>query len=131
MKLVLDTNVLLSAVLVPGLGRDLLRGPALAHDWFTSPVLLAELADKLRRKLDLEPEQTPLFLMYRRRARLIEPAPWPVSVCRDPDDDHVLAAAVGASADLILTGDKDLLVLGAHQGIRIRSPRQFADAPLV
>jgi predicted nucleic acid-binding protein len=68
--------------------------------------------------------------MYRRRTQLVAPATLSGAVCRDPDDDHVLAAALGASADLILTGDKDLLVLRVYQGIRIRSPRQFADAPL-
>jgi predicted nucleic acid-binding protein len=44
---------------------------------------------------------------------------------RDPDDDHVLAAAVAAHADAIVSGDKDLLVLGTFQGILILSPTEF------
>jgi uncharacterized protein len=48
-------------------------------------------------------------------------------VCRDPDDDHVLAAALAAKADAIVTGDADLLVLGAYQGIRILSVRAFLE----
>ena len=130
MKLFLDTNVLLSAILVPGSCRELLKGRALAHDWFTSPGLLAELAEKLSGKLALDPERTPLYLVYRQRARLITPDPLIAPVCRDPDDDLVLATALAAGADLIITGDKDLLTLGSHAGIRIRSPRQFSDAPL-
>jgi len=129
LKLVLDTNVLLSAILVPGTCRELLKGRALAHDWFTSPALLAEFAEKLAGKLDLQPERTPLYLLYRRRARSVIPAPLLAPVCRDADDDLVLATALAAQADVIITGDKDLLVLRRHAGIRIRAPRQFMDAP--
>ena len=133
MKLVLDTNVLLSAVLVPGTCRELLKGQALLHEWFTSPGLVAELAEKLAGKLGLPPERTPLFLVYKRRARLVSPLPLPLPlparVCRDPDDDLVLATALAAQADVIITGDKDLLTLKTHGGVRIRSPRQFMDAP--
>lgn len=129
MKLVLDTNVLLSAILVPGTCRDLLKGHALAHDWITSAGLLDELAGALRDKLDLEPERTPLFLVYKRRASLVKPAGLPLPVCRDPDDDLVLATAIAARADCIITGDKDLLILKTHAGIRIRTPRSFMDDP--
>jgi len=131
LKLVLDTNVLLSAILVPGSCRELLKGRALAHDWFTSAGLLAELAEKLSGKLGLNPERTPLYLVYQRRARLVTPSPLAAPVCRDPDDDLVIATALAAGADVIITGDKDLLILGDHEGIRIRSPRQFSDAPTV
>lgn len=130
MKLVLDTNVLLSAILVPGTCRELLKGRALAHEWFTSAGLLAELAEKLSTKLELAPERTPLFLVYRQRARLVTPTPLPTPVCRDPDDDLVLATALAAEADVIITGDKDLLTLQTHATIRIRPPRQFSDFPL-
>lgn len=129
MKLVLDTNVLLSAILVPGACRELLKGRALAHEWFTSPGLLAELADKLVGKLKLEPERTPLYLVYRQRARIVTPVPLVSPVCRDPDDDLVLATALAAGADVIVTGDKDLLILDTHEGIRIRAPREFSDSP--
>lgn len=129
MKIVLDTNVLLSAILVPGTCRDLLKGHALAHDWLTSTGLLNELADALRDKLGLDPERTPLFLVYARRARLVTPASLPAPVCRDPDDDLVLATAIAGGPDCIVTGDKDLLVLKIHAGIRIRTPRSLMDNP--
>jgi predicted nucleic acid-binding protein len=51
----------------------------------------------------------------------------PRAACRDRDDDKVLAAAIAGKADLIVTGDEDLLVLGQHHGIRILSPRQFVE----
>jgi len=127
LKLVLDTNVLLSAILVPGTCRELLKGRALAHEWFTSPALLEELADKLQGKLKLVPEHTPLYLVYRRRIALVTPVPLPSRVCRDPDDDVVLATAIAAQAQVIVTGDNDLLSLGKYEGIPILSPRQFLE----
>jgi predicted nucleic acid-binding protein len=45
--------------------------------------------------------------------------------CRDPDDDHVIATAVAVGAEIIVTGDKDLLTLGGSQGVRILTPRSF------
>jgi predicted nucleic acid-binding protein len=49
-------------------------------------------------------------------------------VARDPDDDAVLAAAIEGEASAIVTGDRDLLVLREHHGIRIVTPRDFASS---
>lgn len=48
-----------------------------------------------------------------------------VSACRDPDDNKVLECAERAGADLIVTGDKDLLVLSSHAGIKIITPAEY------
>ncbi len=57
----------------------------------------------------------------------VTPAALPKPVSRDPDDDHVLACAPAAQAGLIVSGDDDLLALGACRGIPIRSPAQAID----
>ena len=46
-------------------------------------------------------------------------------VCRDPNDDMILECAVLASAQFMISGDKDLLVLGSYSGIRIVTPAEF------
>jgi predicted nucleic acid-binding protein len=54
----------------------------------------------------------------------VTPAATPRVVADDPDDDHVIAAAIAAQADLIVSGDRHLLTLGAHAGIPIVTPAQ-------
>lgn len=87
---------------------------------------MAELLDVLSRdKFAVRLMQaglTPVEIVreLRRLAHMYEPATVPRVVVNDPDDDHVLACALAAQADLIVSGDKHLLSLGGHsQGIRI------------
>jgi predicted nucleic acid-binding protein len=60
----------------------------------------------------------------RQLIEVVEPAPLPQPVCRDPDDDEVLALALAARAELIVSGDNDLLVLQQFEGIPIVTPAQ-------
>lgn len=59
-----------------------------------------------------------------RLAEVIKPPALDTPVCRDPDDDEVLALGVAAKADLIVSGDDDLLALKEYQGIRIVNPAE-------
>ncbi|MBP9914187.1 MAG: putative toxin-antitoxin system toxin component, PIN family [Opitutaceae bacterium] len=127
MKLVLDTNVLLAAVLSDGLCRDLVRKRITAHELYSSQGLLEEFAEKLRSKFDSDPADTPFYGAYRDRVILVKALPLLAPVCRDPDDDLVLATAIAAQAEVIVTGDQDLLVLRQHEGVRILTPRQFLE----
>ncbi len=92
---------------------------------YTSPVLLAELARVLGRAKFLKPiahtgiTLDELIEGYAALAKLVRPAPIPRVVIADPDDDHVLACAVAAQVDLIVSGDSDLLDLHEYQGMPI------------
>ena len=127
MKLVIGTNVLVAGLATEGLCRDIVKRRLPACELFTSRTLLAELAETLREKFGLAPDELPLLRIYEDEATVLKPPPPPKPVCRDADDDEVLATALAAQAEIILTGDRDLLTLKAFQGIKILSPRQFVE----
>lgn len=127
MRIVCDTNVLVAALVADGLCRDIVKRRLPLHDLFISKGLLDELGNTLRRKFKVEPRDVPFLKIYRERAELVRPAKLEHPVCRDPDDDLVLATALAAKAHCLLTGDEDLLVLGSFAGIAILSPRAFVD----
>lgn len=90
--------------------------------------LLAELAEVIARPKFAQRIQTAglsaaaLVQDYTRFAEMVEPAPLPQPVSRDPDDDVVLATALAARATLIVSGDQDLLVLGFFADIASSTP---------
>jgi putative PIN family toxin of toxin-antitoxin system len=127
-RLVLDTNVLIAAVVADGLCRDLVRRRLENHSLITSLTLLNELREKLEEKFDVKAKDIPFLRAYEARADFFEPAPLDANVCRDPDDVAVLATAIAGKADFIITGDQDLLVLSQHEGIPIVTPRQWLEA---
>ena len=125
MRVLLDTNILVSAVLFGGLPRRLveraLRGD---FDVVTSPRLMAEFEEVLAR-FDLAAAVAAAARSeYEQLASLVRPRTLP-RAARDPDDNEVLAAAALGGADLIVTGDRDLLVLGEYEGCRIVTAREF------
>jgi putative PIN family toxin of toxin-antitoxin system len=124
-RLVVDTNVLIAGLVADGLCRDIVKRRLPACELFTSRALLDELAEILREKFDTRSQDLPLLQVYEAEATIVRPKPLPKPICRDTDDDEVLAAAVAARAEIILTGDDDLLALEEFQGIRILSPRKF------
>lgn len=123
MWVVLDTNVLLSAILFDGVPRRLLMSAIDGRlRLMTSRYLLDEFEEILETKFGFSraaavETRSELEVL----ARIVEPIEVP-RVCRDPDDDHVLAAAVAGEAELIVTGDRDLLVLKSHGDIEILTP---------
>ena len=132
MRIVLDTNLLVSGIISTGLPRQLVdAAKAGAFELCTSEVLLAELLDVIARdKFATRLAQAglaPLTIVEDLRALAVVVSPSMVArvVLADPDDDHVLAAALTGAADLIATGDKrDLLPLGSYQGIPIVTAKE-------
>lgn len=131
MKLVVDTNILVSAFLWQGTpGRLIELAGERECRLFTSRVLLDELADVLqRKKLEKQVRDTGLTAVqllrnYQKLSTTITARRLAQQVSRDADDDAVLACALAAQVDLIVSGDADLLVLKQFQGMRIVTPAQ-------
>lgn len=126
MNIVLDTNVLIAALIARGVCHDLLEHCVLRHTLHTSDFILSETREKLIEKFGYSPDLASEAVgLLRSRMNLVAPPMLERQVCRDPDDDNILAAAVSAKCDCVITGDKDLLVLGVYEGISIFSPREF------
>lgn len=128
MRVLLDTNVLVSAILFGGLPRGLLdRGLRGEFVLVSCDALLDELEDVLRDRFEFDRSAARMTRAELEAvADLAIPCEVP-AVSRDADDDVVLAAAIVGQVDVIVTGDRDLLVLGEHQGVPICTPRQFTD----
>ena len=135
MKIVCDTNVLISGLLWCGPWNEILKR---VRDrqliLLITPRLLEELTEVLSRpKFERRREQlqvTPDELVNRVISLSVivedEDLVSPV-ILADPDDDVILACAVRARASVIVSGDGHLLSLGIYQGVPIRPPAQFVD----
>lgn len=132
MRLVLDTNLLVSGVIGVGPPRRLIDGAKAGEfEICTSEVLLAELLEVLSRSKFAQrlaqAKLTPQGIVddLRQLAQVVSPTDVPRVVPTDPDDDHVIAAAITGKADFIASGDKrDLLPMGSFGGIPIITARQ-------
>ena len=126
MRIVLDTNVLIAAFVARGVCHQLLEHCISHHDLVISEFILNEVREKLVGKFKYTSEVADEARdLLRSRMEFVTPAPLDKPVCRDADDDNILATAVTGSCECIITGDKDLLVLKQFQGINILSPSDF------
>lgn len=133
---VVDTSVLVSAFLFPESipGRVLTRAERGDYELHFSPIIFEELKRSLS-----NPRLRKSYSYTDKKIRkwttdlndigfnILKPLPDIEPTCRDPDDDHVIAAAIAVKADFIVTGDKDLLSLEQHQNTRIITARAFLD----
>jgi putative PIN family toxin of toxin-antitoxin system len=133
-RAVLDSSVLVSAFLTPhGSVVRLLRDPA--RRLCLSDAILTETAEtllaksKLRRYAAYADEDVHDFVRWLlTQAEMVTDVPVLRVVLNDPKDDPIIAAAVAAKADYLITGDRaHLLPIGEYRGIRIISPRAFLD----
>jgi uncharacterized protein len=127
MRVVADTNVLISAFLFGGLPRAFLDLSLLGtFSLITSGVLLDELDEKLRGKLAVPETKAQGFIsQLKNNARVVHPSFVLDAVPDDPEDNRVLECAVAGDAEFIVSGDKHLLRLGSYEGIVIVTVRQF------
>ena len=134
-RIVLDSNVLVSAFLTRQFGGatfDLLSFAKEGRfELFLSNEILEETAEVLLRhgrfRRRLQYPDAAVFQYCQELARLaliVEDVP-EIQVVRDPDDDMVLACAIAARADFLISRDKDLLVLDPHEDIKIVTPEVF------
>lgn len=128
MRIVVDTNVVLSGLLWPGPPQQLINlARAREIDLFSSVPLIAELAEIIGREHFASRiraaglSAAELIEDYATLARLVIPAEIRPTVLEDPDDDQVLACALASQADLIVSGDKGLRGLKAYHGMPIVS----------
>lgn len=125
MRIVFDTNVLFAAFVTHGVCAGLYEECLSCGRIVVSRFILEELREKLLVKAKLSQSEAEEVLdAVRADAEIVEARPLTDPVCRDADDDWILATALAANADALVTGDKDLLVLGRHEGIPIFTPRE-------
>lgn len=127
MKVFLDTNVLVSGFATRGLSADVVRIVMAEHDLITGEIVLSELRCVLHEKLGVPADRVDEVEALLRRYH-VQPAPAerPEIEVRDEDDVWVLASAIAAEAEVLVTGDKDLLDIREDvQQLRIVNPREF------
>lgn len=124
MKVYFDTNVLISAFTARGLCADLMRVVLAEHELMTGEVNLRELRGVLVEKFRA-PKALVASIESQLRDHTIIPEPAAPSaiVIRDPDDAWVLATALTSEADMLVTGDQDLLAIAASVSLPILTPR--------
>jgi putative PIN family toxin of toxin-antitoxin system len=129
MSLVLsDTSLWVSAIQFRGLPLEALRY-SISHD---TPLTCLELEDEIVRTLSQKfghrgpAVRAQLKIMLENAVR-VNISGSLSGICRDPNDDFILECAATGKADLIVTGDKDLLFLHPYQHIEILTPRKYLD----
>jgi putative PIN family toxin of toxin-antitoxin system len=126
-RALLDTNTIVSGVGWGGPPGAVLDAALAGHfEIVTSPALL----DELRRVLSYPKLQAAIgdadkLIELLAIAAIVVTPTETVELVRDPDDDRLIEAALAARADVIVTGDQDLLTLGRVDEIRILTPREF------
>lgn len=136
LRVVLDTSVLVSTVMFPyGVPAQVFMAwRAHSYSLFTTPGILKELIQtlgyaRIRRKYAVTDAHVAEFVRYLWEYAIFVPGDADVrdSNLRDPNDHVILSACVEAQAHVLVSSDKDLLVLGAYRGTEIVTPRQFLD----
>jgi putative PIN family toxin of toxin-antitoxin system len=130
MKAVLDTNVLVSALLFPGGAPDRVFRAALRghYDLVVSPFIIRELARVLEEKFGYTPEEAEAVAKFieSSASEIVEPSEVPEIIASNKADNEILACALEAGADYLVTGDlKHIYPLKNVGRVKIVSPAEF------
>jgi len=127
-KVVFDTNVLIAALITEGLCSSLLvRARKHNFDLILSDDILREFKGILKNKFKLSSADISeiIAIITEAASEIIHKTTCSPCICRDPNDDMIIACAVDSAADYIVTGDEDLLILKRYKNIVIMNPRNF------
>lgn len=127
MRVVLDSNIYVSALILPGGNADFVLGAALegAFVLLVSEPILGETLGVLGRKFSRDKEELArVALFLSELAEQVSPRKR-LGILDDEPDNRILECAVAGRADLIVTGDRAMLRLGSHEGVEIISLRAF------
>lgn len=126
MRVALDTNVLVSAFGTRGLCADVLQVVLAEHELIVGATVLKELGRVLRAKFQLPPSTVTDVQVYLRRQAVVVDADASVRLdIRDPADLVIMAEALAGRAEVLITGDRDLLAVAQYSPVAILTPREF------
>lgn len=127
MRIVADTNVIVSALVFGGLPRRIFELSEVgAYEFFYSPHIQDETHRVLKEKFLWDERKLATYLAdFWKIGFRVAPVQHIQVVTEDPDDDRILECALSARAEVIVSGDKHLLTLGSFGPVTIVSPRQF------
>jgi len=126
MKLVVDSNIIISAFSVHGLCTEVFELCLAEHEIYLCMEILDEVKRGLVKKIKIpETVADKIIGFLREKVNVGEPTKLKYNPCRDFKDLMVLGIAESSCAEIIISGDQDLLVLKKHKNTKILSPRQF------
>lgn len=126
MKIVLDTNIYISAFHFKGICSEVIDLCSIQYEIFISDNIFQEIKKVLETKFNYsENEFENIIYILDKITEKLKPTNNLPSICRDKDDNHILQLADFINADYIITGDKDLLILEKYLQTKIITPKDF------
>lgn len=128
MKIVIDANVVIAAFATRGLCNEIFELCLVQHENFLCDTLIREIRNGLLKKIKVPEKAVENIVEFlESKTRKVKPSEVDRRICRDSKDIMVLGTAESIGADVILTGDKDLLILKTYKNTKIVTPRQFLE----